>query len=72
MLRVVEKSLLEGTALKDVIESECFHINRDYETTKADYSRLFDHETQKIKKRKGDEADGKGGHSGATHRWQFK
>ena len=57
---MVEKSLLEGTALKDVIESECFHINRDYETTKADYSRLFDHETQKIKKRKGDEADRKG------------
>ena len=56
---MIEKEQLEGTVLQEVIESECFHINRDYETTKADYNRLFDQEKQKIKKRRGDEADRK-------------
>ena len=55
-----EQLLLEGTNLKEVIESECFHINRDYETTRTDYNRLFDPDKQKLKKRKGDEADRKG------------
>ena len=57
---MIEKERLESTVLHEVIESECFHINRDYETTKADYNRLFDQEKQKMKKRKGDEADRKG------------
>ena len=47
---IIEKERLEGTVLQEVIESECFHINHDYELPKADYNRLFDQEKQNMKK----------------------